>query len=355
MSQDPGNMPDDLETTPRKPFKVGGNAEAGERGEGGAASPAGDPGDESGEEATFVGRGFGPQVRVVGPPKAPTGPQVDPQPRVVQAPDVKAAPLPSTIREEPRVRAVQAPPTAKAAEAQFDESATVRRPPSGTESMKLPTGIVAASKAPPARLVFVFKGMRRAVDLEMSPFSVGRDEKCSQSFVDSVVSQRHGEISFDEKGYFLEDLGSKNGTYLEEEKLAPKQKFALSSGAFVRFAAVEALFLVEKPGAETGPTAEERSAAQHLVRKGRISADQVRLAAENAATDRRSLAEKLLLSTDLSVREWMEVRKKAHSNPLSEALGAVLDLMGPLPKPVKLAILLALAIVIAVALVKLVV
>lgn len=48
------------------------------------------------------------------------------------------------------------------------------------------------------------------------------------------ISRKHAQICYDSEGYYLEDLGSKNGTYCNEQKLASKAKRRLASGDKIR-------------------------------------------------------------------------------------------------------------------------
>ena len=50
--------------------------------------------------------------------------------------------------------------------------------------------------------------------LNRSEFVVGRGEECEVVLPDRQVSRRHFRIVRDENGYSVEDLGSKNGTYV---------------------------------------------------------------------------------------------------------------------------------------------
>ena len=50
--------------------------------------------------------------------------------------------------------------------------------------------------------------------LNRSEFVVGRGEDCEVVLPDRQVSRRHFRIVRDDDGYSVEDLGSKNGTYV---------------------------------------------------------------------------------------------------------------------------------------------
>ena len=59
---------------------------------------------------------------------------------------------------------------------------------------------------------------------------------------DDTVSRMHAKIHFSEDGYYLEDLNSTNGTFLNETAVLGKEKKKLRDGDRVRFAALEYVF-----------------------------------------------------------------------------------------------------------------
>jgi FHA domain/Transcriptional regulatory protein, C terminal len=59
----------------------------------------------------------------------------------------------------------------------------------------------------------------REVALQFGENLVGREEDAVVWIDDAAVSRRHARISIDEAGAVLEDLGSKNGTYLRGQRI----------------------------------------------------------------------------------------------------------------------------------------
>jgi|GEM_PF-6543758 len=59
---------------------------------------------------------------------------------------------------------------------------------------------------------------------------------------DDTVSRMHAKIHIGEDGYFLEDLNSTNGTFLNETAVLGREKKKLRDGDRVRFAALEYIF-----------------------------------------------------------------------------------------------------------------
>ena len=64
------------------------------------------------------------------------------------------------------------------------------------------------------------------------------------------LSRRHVVIRRTDEGYQLLDLGSVNGTWLEEERLVPHQLYPLPSGSHLRLGRMRLLVLY-RPVAET--------------------------------------------------------------------------------------------------------
>lgn len=60
--------------------------------------------------------------------------------------------------------------------------------------------------------------------IEAHPFNspeviIGRDSSCDLTLADETISARHARLNFHHNQWWLEDLQSTNGTFLNEEKL----------------------------------------------------------------------------------------------------------------------------------------
>ena len=64
------------------------------------------------------------------------------------------------------------------------------------------------------------------------------------------ISRRHAVIQQTEHGYEILDLGSVNGTWLNEERLAPHKNYPLASGSHLRLGSMR-LFVLYHPLMET--------------------------------------------------------------------------------------------------------
>ena len=68
------------------------------------------------------------------------------------------------------------------------------------------------------------------VDLESFPFSIGRARECDFVIDSPDVSRLHAQIEFDHQQVYITDLGSTNGTYLNNHQLEAKKRFKLRAG-----------------------------------------------------------------------------------------------------------------------------
>lgn len=59
---------------------------------------------------------------------------------------------------------------------------------------------------------------------------------------DVFVSRRHAKIMKTEKGYEITDMGSSNGTWLEEQRLIPHKAYPLQNGAQIRLGHIQVMF-----------------------------------------------------------------------------------------------------------------
>jgi hypothetical protein len=72
------------------------------------------------------------------------------------------------------------------------------------------------------------------IPLEASEYVIGRDPYCDIVVPLEDVSRRHCRLLVKNGGAHLSDLGSTNGTYLNDEEIPPHHEFALRSGDNIR-------------------------------------------------------------------------------------------------------------------------
>ena len=107
-----------------------------------------------------------------------------------------------------------------------------------------PTICLAATLGEP-KGILVYEGMGDYPDFELGKESsiIGKNPKVKLYLNRETVSQFHAKFDYLDKNYYIEDMNSTNGTYVNEELLNYKEKRVLSSGDVIRFADVKYRFL----------------------------------------------------------------------------------------------------------------
>ncbi|MDE3136301.1 MAG: FHA domain-containing protein, partial [Acidobacteriota bacterium] len=67
-------------------------------------------------------------------------------------------------------------------------------------------------------------GVRRNVELGASPFKIGRQADCDLVLRDGRISRQHAQIVEESGQFFLEDLGSRHGTFVNQQKAGGRQE-----------------------------------------------------------------------------------------------------------------------------------
>lgn len=78
---------------------------------------------------------------------------------------------------------------------------------------------------------------------------IGRHKSCSLYFPDNFMSHKHSRIFVEKDGYYLEDLGSTNGTFLNGQAIKD-EAIELLSGDKIQIGQIEFLFI--RPHLEKG-------------------------------------------------------------------------------------------------------
>ena len=99
----------------------------------------------------------------------------------------------------------------------------------------------AAISAPPQKEVVpaILKVGDQTFNLKLGSNSFGRKSENDVAIVDPYVSGRHGTIEVVEDGLFITDIGSTNGTILNETKLAPNMRTSMSESDVIRLGTME--------------------------------------------------------------------------------------------------------------------
>src|ERR1700692_3687162 len=103
-------------------------------------------------------------------------------------------------------------------------------------------------------LVFVQGSEQKNIVLNRSPFTVGRKVDKDLVIADPRVSRDHAQITQEGQEFFLVDLGSKHGTFVNGERI---QRQKLERGDRLEFEARDSAYLLFNPGRATSNTARE--------------------------------------------------------------------------------------------------
>src|SRR6266576_1189830 len=191
---------------------------------------------------------------------APSAPESPPQ-RVevtgtppVTVPEVVATQTPAPITVPEPIEALPERPLAE------ERSATVEEPPA-PDSEEVPALVEEAAMEPaPTDGVTLRleteRGSRSTFQVTKSGATIGRGPESTIQLDDLSVSRKHARIAYRQGGYWLSDLGSMGGTWIDGTKLAAPRRVAagqtIDIGAcrLVVVAAAEG----EKTGSAKGPT-----------------------------------------------------------------------------------------------------
>lgn len=106
-----------------------------------------------------------------------------------------------------------------------------------------PTVFLGAKTTAEGRLIYRGGGEEKNFVIEGDSFIIGgRNEQADGQLLSGGISRSHARITREEDQYYIEDLNSKNGTYLNGELLAYKQKRKIKPGDHLRFAREEYVF-----------------------------------------------------------------------------------------------------------------
>ena len=96
-----------------------------------------------------------------------------------------------------------------------------------------------------SRGVLIYEGMGDYPDFEIGQESciLGKNPKVKLYLNRETVSQFHAKFDYFDKSYYIEDMNSTNGTFVNDEMLNYKEKRVLTAGDVLRFADVKYRFL----------------------------------------------------------------------------------------------------------------
>ena len=86
-------------------------------------------------------------------------------------------------------------------------------------------------------------------EIDHNPFHIGSEESLNHLVLSTkTISRQHAVIFGSSSGYFLQDLSSTNGTWLDHRQLIPEDPVLLTEGCEIRFAGEQFLYKSPHPG-----------------------------------------------------------------------------------------------------------
>src|SRR2546427_4981002 len=89
------------------------------------------------------------------------------------------------------------------------------------------------------------------IELTPDPMTVGRSSACNIRIGDAGVSSKHAKLWCEDGNYFVMDMGSTNGTFVNEKDVDREQ---LNDGDVITFGMTKATFVGDKPKARVNPS-----------------------------------------------------------------------------------------------------
>lgn len=128
-----------------------------------------------------------------------------------------------------------------------EEIPTVIYPEDEIEEEELtihPTVCIGSSFGEPMGML-IYEGTGNYTDFEVGKTIcvIGKNHRARMRIERETISQFHAKIDYIDGTYYIEDMNSTNGTYINEEVVNYKEKKPLKSGDIIRFADVKYRFL----------------------------------------------------------------------------------------------------------------
>ncbi len=106
-----------------------------------------------------------------------------------------------------------------------------------------PTIYMGSKKNAVGKLLYQGIGQEGSFEITGDTFLLGsRNEQADGHLISSEISRTHARITKTEGTYYIEDLNSRNGTFLNGELLSYKERYRIQPGDHVRFAGEEYVF-----------------------------------------------------------------------------------------------------------------
>src|ERR1700682_4995878 len=143
------------------------------------------------------------------------------------------------------------------------------------------------------------------IELSPDPMTVGRASACNIRIADAGVSSKHAKIWCEEGQYFLMDLGSTNGTFVNDRDVDREQ---LNDGAVIMFGMTKASFVGETPKPRASPNRpQQRLAAPPARNPARAAAGAAVPAPEGIGTDEPRRHASPSLRAEVKTQDELEI------------------------------------------------
>ena len=157
--------------------------------------------------------------------------------------------------------------------------------------------------------------------IEEIPFIIGREEDCNLKLIDKWISRRHSEIRINGDHIWIRDLGSTNGTFVNNQKIA--QSELLNPGDIISIGTFK--FYLKQKQRSAISLAEETCAMEIKDDVNRISSSGPRLRALLQSRNVTTLFQPILRFPDLTVVAY-EILGRAADRELPSDAGKLFEM-----------------------------
>ena len=146
---------------------------------------------------------------------------------------------------------------------------------------------------------------RRSQQLLCSQVEVGSALECGYVLAHDSVSPRHARLRFNGFEWEIQDLGSKNGTWVGGRGIGT-QTVRLQCNTLVGFGSVQGVFVCREERAAAARARTEAQALRYLVERGRLTSAEVEMIANRTAGGSAAYQAAILINeTDIKAEEWI--------------------------------------------------
>jgi len=87
------------------------------------------------------------------------------------------------------------------------------------QDLKAKSELARSSQIPPLTIAPILEGEVNNLEFVVPEVILGRESSCNFPIQDETISSRHARFSFHHNQWWLEDLNSTNGTYLNDDRV----------------------------------------------------------------------------------------------------------------------------------------